>query len=68
MDSHSHFLSSSQPDASSKHAAQAFFDALRAEVSAAGVNITNVNPGYIQTNLSKNAFSPDGTQHGGERK
>jgi len=52
-------------DASSKHASQAFFDSLRAEVVDDGINVTVVNPGYIKTNLSMNAFSPDGTKHGG---
>lgn len=50
--------------ASSKHAAQAFFDSLRAEISRDHINVSVINPGYIRTNLSKNAFSPDGSRHG----
>jgi len=50
--------------ASSKHASQAFFDSLRAEVCGEGINISTINPGYIRTNLSKNAFTPDGEKHG----
>uniref|UniRef100_T2MBE7 Dehydrogenase/reductase SDR family member 7B n=1 Tax=Hydra vulgaris TaxID=6087 RepID=T2MBE7_HYDVU len=48
----------------SKHANNAFFDSLRAEVADYNVNVTTVNPGYIHTNLSINALSPDGKKHG----
>lgn len=48
----------------SKHASQAFFDSLRAEVSQDNINVTVINPGYIRTNLSKNAVSSDGGKHG----
>lgn len=50
--------------AASKHAAQAFFDSLRSEVAENNINVTVVNPGYIRTNLSKNAVSSDGSKHG----
>jgi len=50
--------------ASSKHASQAFFDSLRAEVAKDDINVSVVNPGYIRTNLSLNALSGDGSKHG----
>ena len=52
-------------DAGSKHASQAFFDSLRAEVAENKLRVTVVNPGYIRTNLSLNAVSKDGSKHGG---
>ncbi|CAM9904736.1 unnamed protein product, partial [Phaeothamnion confervicola] len=48
----------------SKHAATGFFDALRAEVAAAGLTVTSVYPGYVRTALSLNAVTSDGTAHG----
>ncbi|KAG7252177.1 hypothetical protein CRUP_022887, partial [Coryphaenoides rupestris] len=42
-------------DAASKHATQAYFDCLRAEVEQYGLAVTVVSPGYIRTNLSLNA-------------
>lgn len=53
-------------DAASKHATQAFFDCLRAEVEQFEIDVTVVSPGYIQTNLSLNAITADGSQYGGE--
>ncbi|XP_061455192.1 dehydrogenase/reductase SDR family member 7B isoform X2 [Rhineura floridana] len=50
--------------AASKHATQAFFDCLRAEVEQYGIDVTVVSPGYIQTNLSLNAVTADGSQYG----
>ncbi|KAH0631965.1 hypothetical protein JD844_019916 [Phrynosoma platyrhinos] len=50
--------------AASKHATQAFFDCLRAEVEQYNVDVTVVSPGYIQTNLSLNAITADGSQYG----
>ncbi|XP_054851599.1 dehydrogenase/reductase SDR family member 7B isoform X1 [Eublepharis macularius] len=50
--------------AASKHATQAFFDCLRAEVEQYGLDVTVVSPGYIQTNLSLNAITGDGSQYG----
>lgn len=29
------------------------------------INVSVINPGYIRTNLSKNAMSGDGSKHGG---
>ena len=53
-------------DAASKHAVQAFCDSLRAEVAKDNIHVTVVNPGYIRTNLSRNALSGDGSKHGGK--
>uniref|UniRef100_A0A8C5RTJ3 Dehydrogenase/reductase SDR family member 7B n=2 Tax=Laticauda laticaudata TaxID=8630 RepID=A0A8C5RTJ3_LATLA len=50
--------------AASKHATQAFFDCLRAEVERFNIEVTVVCPGYIQTNLSLNAITSDGSQYG----
>lgn len=50
--------------ASSKHAIQAFFDTLRAELGDTKINVCVVSPGYIKTNLSVNAVTGDGSQYG----
>uniref|UniRef100_A0A8D0L2V6 Dehydrogenase/reductase SDR family member 7B n=1 Tax=Sphenodon punctatus TaxID=8508 RepID=A0A8D0L2V6_SPHPU len=50
--------------AASKHATQAFFDCLRAEMEPYDIDVTVVSPGYIQTNLSVNAVTADGSQYG----
>ncbi|NWI10864.1 DRS7B reductase, partial [Crypturellus soui] len=50
--------------AASKHATQAFFDCLRAEVEQYDIDVTVISPGYIQTNLSLNAIRGDGSRHG----
>ncbi len=47
----------------SKHALHGFFDALRAEVSALGLRVTMVCPGYINTPLPFSALSADGQPH-----
>ncbi|KAG8229330.1 hypothetical protein J437_LFUL007138 [Ladona fulva] len=47
-----------------KHALQAFFDSLRAEVADKGVSVTVVSPGYIRTSLSLNALRADGSTYG----
>lgn len=60
----------SAPDRScytaSKHAAQGFFDSLRAEVAASKVKVSVINPGYIATNLSLNAVTGTGSVYGGK--
>ncbi|KAJ3601379.1 hypothetical protein NHX12_032348 [Muraenolepis orangiensis] len=43
--------------AASKHATQAYFDCLRAEVESYGIAVTVVSPGYVRTNLSLNAVT-----------
>ena len=48
----------------SKHALHGFFDSLRAEVAKDGIDITIVCPGYIRTNVSRNALTGDGTSFG----
>jgi dehydrogenase/reductase SDR family member 7B len=47
--------------AASKHALHGFFDCLRAEVSDDGLAVTIVCPGYIRTEISKNALTGDGS-------
>lgn len=53
-------------DAASKHATQAYFDCLRAEIERYGIPVSVISPGYIRTNLSLNAVSGDGSKYGGE--
>ncbi|XP_006894531.1 PREDICTED: dehydrogenase/reductase SDR family member 7B [Elephantulus edwardii] len=50
--------------AASKHATQAFFDCLRAEMKQHGIEVTVISPGYIRTNLSLNAITADGSRYG----
>ncbi|KAM4634941.1 dehydrogenase/reductase SDR family member 7B [Polymixia lowei] len=50
--------------AASKHATQAYFDCLRAEVERYGIPVTVISPGYIRTNLSLNAVTGDGSRYG----
>ena len=47
--------------AASKHALHGFFDCLRAEVTKEGLVVTLVCPGFIATDVSKNALTADGT-------
>ncbi|CAK9010463.1 Dehydrogenase/reductase SDR family protein 7-like [Durusdinium trenchii] len=46
--------------AAAKHAAVGFYDALRAEVSERGVEVTTICPGYIATGHSQNAVKGEG--------
>ncbi|MEK6374115.1 MAG: SDR family oxidoreductase [Acidobacteriota bacterium] len=50
--------------AASKHALHGYFDSLRAEVAKDGIRITIVCPGYIRTNVSRNALTGDGSAFG----
>jgi dehydrogenase/reductase SDR family protein 7B len=50
--------------AASKHALHGYFDSLRAEVGKDGIAITIVCPGYIRTNVSRNAMTGDGSAFG----
>ncbi|KAL0993712.1 hypothetical protein UPYG_G00112230 [Umbra pygmaea] len=50
--------------AASKHATQAYFDCLRAEMECYNIQVTVVSPGYIRTNLSLNAVTGDGSKYG----
>jgi NAD(P)-dependent dehydrogenase (short-subunit alcohol dehydrogenase family) len=46
-----------------KHALHGFFEALRFELQER-VKVTMICPGYVQTNLSVNALTGNGTRHG----
>jgi short-subunit dehydrogenase len=48
----------------SKFAMDGFSKSLRSEVRAHGINITQVYPGYVQTNISKNAATGSGQSFG----
>lgn len=50
--------------AAAKHALHGFFDCLRAEVSPLNIQVTILTPGYIQTNISLNAVTKDGSPLG----
>jgi short-subunit dehydrogenase len=50
--------------AASKHALHGFFDSLRAEVYNDNVQVLLVCPGFIQTNVSKNALTGTGQKLG----
>lgn len=47
-----------------KHAVMGFFDALRTEVAADGLEVTTITPGFIRTNVSSNALGADGKPTG----
>ncbi len=49
--------------ASSKHALHGYFDCLRQEVQQHNINITLVCPGFIKTDVTKNALEGDGSKH-----
>ncbi len=46
--------------AAAKHALHGYFDCLRAEVSPMNIKVTLLTPGYIQTNVTRNAVTKDG--------
>jgi len=48
----------------SKYALHGFFESLRSESVYNNVHVTMVIPGYVRTNVSKNAVTADGTAHG----
>lgn len=48
----------------SKHALHGFYDCLRAEVHSSNIKVSIICPGYIKTDISKNALSPTGGKHG----
>jgi len=50
--------------AASKHALHGFFDSLRAETVNDNIKVTLICPGYIHTNISKNAVTHDGRPQG----
>lgn len=47
--------------AASKHALHGFFDSLRAEIHRYNIAVTLVCPGFVQTNVSINALTGDGS-------
>lgn len=47
--------------AASKHALHGFYDSLRAENHQNNIAVTLVCPGFVNTNVSKNALTGDGT-------
>lgn len=49
-----------------KHAVMGFFDALRAEVAEFGIQVSTITPGYIKTDVSKNAVTGDGSDFGSD--
>ncbi len=44
-----------------KHALHGFFDVLRMEHQKDGIDVTLICPGFIQTDIAKNALTADGT-------
>ena len=48
-------------DAASKHALHGFFDSLRAEHFKDNITVTLVCPGFVNTNVSKNALTGNGS-------
>ncbi len=52
--------------AASKHALHGFFDSLRCELAQAGkrIQITMICPGWVSTEISRNAYAGDGSRHG----
>lgn len=44
-----------------KHALHGFFDVLRMEHEKDGVNVTLICPGFVRTNVAKNALTADGS-------
>lgn len=49
-----------------KHAVMGFFDALRAEVENDGIKVSTIVPGFIRTDVSRNALTADGSRFGKE--
>jgi short-subunit dehydrogenase len=49
--------------AASKHALHGYFDSLRQEVYEDNIHISLVCPGYIKTDVTKNALEGDGSKH-----
>lgn len=48
--------------AASKHALHGFFDSLRAEIYNDNINVTLICPGFVNTNVSINALTGDGSK------
>ncbi len=50
--------------AGAKHALHGWFEALRAEHHDDGIRVTMVAPGFVQTDISRNALTADGSAQG----
>ncbi len=50
--------------AASKHALHGYYDSLRYELAGSGVKVSIISPGYIRTDISKNAVVGDGSRQG----
>ena len=50
--------------AASKHALHGFFESLRAEHAADGIEVTMVCPGFVNTDIITHALHGDGREHG----
>lgn len=50
--------------AAAKHALHGFFEALRAELGDTPIQVTLICPGYVRTNISRNALVGDGSAQG----
>jgi len=50
--------------AAAKHALHGFFDCLRAELASSSIAVTVITPGYIQTKVTLNALTGDGSALG----
>jgi dehydrogenase/reductase SDR family member 7B len=50
--------------AASKHALHGFFDSLRAEIGDTPIQVTMICPGFVRTNISKNALTGGGKPQG----
>lgn len=50
----------------SKHALQAFADCLRAEIAKDNIKVMVSSPGFVKTDIIKNALTGGGTTYGGE--
>ena len=48
----------------SKHALHGFFDVLRMEHEKDGIDVTMICPGFVDTNIAKNALTGDGSNLG----
>ncbi|MGS2726017.1 SDR family oxidoreductase [Psychroserpens sp. BH13MA-6] len=47
-----------------KHALHGFFDALRLEHDKDGIKVTMICPGFVNTNVARNALTADGSKQG----
>ena len=50
--------------AGAKHALHGWFEALRAEHHDDGIRVTMVSPGFVRTDISRNALTADGSVQG----